>query len=321
MANHSETEKQDSKGKTTRRRLIGESGKLALGLSTIGSVITQQAAAQPVPEAPVKPAPMNPGVSPIDRAFARIAEGPVHYRYMDGRGISPDLPLVLCHASPGSSERLVALIPGLSNNRLVVAPDTLGYGDSPPPANDYPDIAYFADATVRVLKSMGIEQVDFYGTHTGAVIGADLAVRYPNLIRKLAVDGLPLFTDDFKKDAVKNYAPPMTPDSDGDYLAWAWGKTEGTGMSAEQRHANTMLLLKALETYHLGYRAAIGYDVHSLLPKITQPSLAMAIERDPMSAYLDDVAAGLRHSEKTLIETEAGTPGKLAALQRFFGIS
>lgn len=302
----------------SRRDLMVGSG--TLGLAAIVSAIAQDVAAQPVPSISKRPVPMNAGVSPIDRAFIRLAEGPVHYRYIDARGRKPDLPIIMCHASPGSSERLVGLIPGLAKNRLVIAPDTLGNGDSPPPATRETTISYYVDATIRVMDSLGIERADFYGTHTGAQIGAEMAVQHPKRIRKLAVDGLPLFTDEYKKEAIQNYAPEMKPDAWGGHLMWAWSRSGDSNTPPEQRQASVMLQLKALTTYHIAYRAAFSHDVHVLLPQITQPTLVMAIKRDPLHVYMDEVALKIRNSEKVLIDTEAGTAGKLAVLQKFYGM-
>jgi pimeloyl-ACP methyl ester carboxylesterase len=276
--------------------------------------------AQTIPKKPKPPVTPNPGVSPIDRAFVRIAEGPVHYRYMDARGRTPELPIVMLHASPGSSERLVPLIPGLASNRLVVALDTLGNGDSPPPAMRETTIAYYVDATLRVLDQLEIERADFYGTHTGAQIAAEMAVRHPERMRKIAFDGLALFTDDYKKEAIANYAPEMKPQADGSHLMWAWNRSGTPTTPPDEKQASVMMQLKALTTYHIAYKAAFSHDVHALLPKITQEVLVMAIKRDPLHEYLDAVAAGIKGSRKVLVPTEAGAAGKSAALRDFFGI-
>jgi pimeloyl-ACP methyl ester carboxylesterase len=300
---------------TSRRGLV-------LGAGTTGLMLTAAAAAQAqaLPRQPRKAVAPNPGVSLIDRAFVRLAEGPVHYRYMDARARSPDLPLMLLHASPGSSERLAPLMPGLAWNRCVIAPDTLGNGDSPPPASRETTIAYYADANIRLLDSLEIEQADFYGTHTGAQIAAELAVTHPRRVRKLILDGVPLFTDAYKKEALANYAPEMTPQADGSHLLWAWSRSGTATTPPVEKQASVMMQLKALTTYHIAYRAAFMHDVHAILPRIRQPTLVMAIQRDPLSAFLDEAAAMIPGAKKELVETSPGVLGKLPSIQRFLGI-
>ncbi len=303
---------------TSRRHIMISSG--SIGLVTALGATASAAAATTTPHGGKAPVVSNPGVSPIDRGFVRLAEGPVHYRYMDAQGRKPDLPILMCHASPGSSERLAPLIPGLANNRLVIAPDTLGNGDSPPPAMRETTIAYYVDATLRLMDSLELDRVDFYGTHTGAQIAAEMAVRHPKRIRKLILDGVPLFTDAYKKEAIANYAPEMKPDAWGGHLMWAWSRSGDNKTAPEQRQESVMMQLKALTTYHIAYRAAFSHDVHALLPQITQPTLVMAIKRDPLSEFVDQAAAMIRNAQKELVETSPGIGGKLPTIQRFLGI-
>lgn len=304
---------------SSRRRLVFGAGTASL--ATAGLVWTDgsTAQAQALPRRPRKAAAPNPGVSPIDRAFVRLAEGPVHYRYLDARGRRPELPLMMLHASPGSSERLAPLMPGLAVNRCVIAPDTLGNGDSPPPASRETTIAYYVDANIRLLDSLEIEQADFYGTHTGAQIAAELAVTHPRRVRKLILDGVPLFSDEYKREALASYAPEMTPQADGSHLLWAWNRSGTATTPPDEKQASVMLQLKALTTYHIAYRAAFMHDVHAFLPRIKQPTLVMAIKRDPLSAFVDEAAAMIPGAQKELVETSPGILGKLPAIQRFLG--
>jgi pimeloyl-ACP methyl ester carboxylesterase len=231
-----------------------------------------------------------------------------------------DVPILMLHASPGSSERLAPLIPGLAKGRLVIAPDTLGNGDSPPPASRETTIAYYVDANIRILDALGIARADVYGTHTGAQIAAELAVTHPGRVRRLILDGVPLFTEEYKREALASYAPEMTPQADGSHLMWAWSRSGPATIPPAEKHASAMLQLKALTTYHIAYRAAFQQDVHALLPRITQPTLVMAIERDPMSAFVDAAAAMIPGASRERVPTSPGVTGKLPAIQRFFGI-
>lgn len=305
---------------SSRRRLVFGVGTASLATAGLVWTDVSTAQAQALPRRPRKAAAPNPGVSPIDRAFVRLAEGPVHYRYLDARGRRPELPLMMLHASPGSSERLAPLMPGLAVNRCVIAPDTLGNGDSPPPASRETTIAYYVDANIRLLDSLEIEQADFYGTHTGAQIAAELAVTHPRRVRKLILDGVPLFSDEYKREALASYAPEMTPQADGSHLLWAWNRSGTATTPPDEKQASVMLQLKALTTYHIAYRAAFMHDVHAFLPRIKQPTLVMAIKRDPLSAFVDEAAAMIPGAKKELVETSPGILGKLPSIQRFPGI-
>ena len=82
----------------------------------------------------------------IQRGFVQVVDGQVHYRTA---GQPCRVPLVLLHASPGSSRTLDPLTLRFGRSRQVFALDTMGNGDSSPPAVSEPDIADFSAATIE----------------------------------------------------------------------------------------------------------------------------------------------------------------------------
>ena len=109
----------------------------------------------------------------IERSFVRIAEGQVHVRTCGEDKAAA--PLYMIHASPASALTMVGLIESLAATRRVIAPDTLGNGDSCTPANDRLPLLYFADAHLRVLGALGIERFDVCGVHASASIACEMA--------------------------------------------------------------------------------------------------------------------------------------------------
>ena len=63
----------------------------------------------------------------MKRAYADIPEGQIFYRF-EGSGE----PVLLLHAGVTSSGEYIKVIPFLSKNYRVIAPDFLGNGDSDP---------------------------------------------------------------------------------------------------------------------------------------------------------------------------------------------
>jgi pimeloyl-ACP methyl ester carboxylesterase len=254
----------------------------------------------------------------VDRAFLRLEEGLVHYRYAGAPGNRTRTPLYLAHAGPGSSRSFEPLLPPLSRQRYAFAPDMLGNGDSAPPASDTVEMPYYVDCAVRIMDSLGIGKVDFYGAHTGAQIGVQLAVTHPQRVRRLVLDGIPLFTEEFRQRLLANYAPKVAPDDHGGHLSWAWNFVRDQSLfwpyfdrqpanrlanavaAPAQLHLGVTDVLKALGTYHIAYRAAFLQDLRPLLPRLTCPVLIMASERDPLSMYLNDAAALVPNANKKL---------------------
>jgi pimeloyl-ACP methyl ester carboxylesterase len=267
----------------------------------------------------------------ILRGFVSIAEGQVHFRRIQreqGR------PLWMVHASPSSSLGLVGLMREFGRTRPVIAPDTLGNGDSVPAAPDSPDIAYYADSSLRVMDALGIEQADLYGSHTGAHIVAEMAIAQPQRFGRVILDGIGMFSPERKREYLANYAPAVIPDAFGSQIHWAWhfvrdqawffpyfrrdaAHLRGTDMPpAEVLHETTVEVLKAIRTYHKAYRAAFAHPDRERLPLITLPTLVMADASDPLKTGVAEAAACIRGAHSRIFE-DADATTKMATLERF----
>jgi pimeloyl-ACP methyl ester carboxylesterase len=264
-------------------------------------------------------------VTQIERGFVSIREGQVHLR----RSAPPPaatsaLPLWMLHASPASSLSLVPLIRALGPSRAVIAPDTLGNGDSAPAAPAVPDAAYYADSSLRVMDALGIERADLYGSHTGAHIAVEMAIRRPDRFGRMILDGIGMFDAATKRELLANYAPAIEPDFFGSQFHWAWhfvrdqawffpyfrrdqAHLRGTDApSAELLHATTLEVLKAIRTYHHAYRAAFSHADRERLPLVTLPTLAMADDSDPLQAGVEEAARLLPDAVRTIFTPGAG---------------
>ena len=272
----------------------------------------------------------------IDRGFVRIAEGLVHYRSC-GEG-SGALPLYMIHASPASSITLESLLPDLGASRRVIAPDTLGNGDSAAPALEVPEMDYYGDSVARVLDAMGLDTVDVYGSHTGAHIACEAAIRHPDRIRRVVFDGLSMFTPQEIEENLAVYAPQMEVDDFGRHLLWAWHFIRDQTLyfpyfKRDPDHARNLPMppaatvnrlvvevLKGLTTYHKGYRASFRHDVRARLPLMTQRALMGVGEDDPLKSGLDEGAALARDGVKVLWASSrhpGGHAAKIASINEF----
>lgn len=271
----------------------------------------------------------------IDRAFLRLREGLVHYRSAGDPHARGALPLYLAHAGPGSSRSFETLLPRLGQRGFAFAPDMLGNGDSALPARDDVDMAYYVDCAIRVMDALKIERVDWFGSHTGAQIGCQLAARHPQRVRRLVLDGVPMFPDEFKQQLLARYAPRVVPDDYGGHLIWAWNFVRdqsqywpyfdrqsanrlANGIApAEQLQLAVADVIRALPTYHVAYHAAFAQDLRPILPQLRCPVLMMASERDPLSRYLDAAAALVPQARKLLLSRTASPAERIDAVEQF----
>ena len=261
----------------------------------------------------------------INRAFTRIKEGEIHYRYA---GADSDEILYMIHSSPASSVILLPLIEQMSSSFKVIAPDTLGFGDSVVPTEDWPSAGDYADSVIRVMDSLGIESCHFFGSHTGAHIASEVAIKHPDRVRKLVLDGIAMFSDEERKEYLEHYAPEVSPDEFGQHLVWAWNfvrdqfiyfpyfkktsehqRTEVSMPPPEFINKLVLEVLKGLSTYHKGYHAAFTHKDKERLPMITIETFCGASEDDPLKSGTDKAAELIPHSTKGFFPNESNEEG------------
>ncbi len=248
----------------------------------------------------------------IERAFLRTPHGLIHYRYTLPPTEARKAPLVMAHGGPGSSAGLMPLIADLGTDRMVVAPDMMGNGESDPPPGPT-TIDFYAEGVIAVLDHLGLETVDFYGHHTGAQVITELAIAQPRRPRRLVLDGVALFPPEQRVEFLDRYAPGITPDAQGRHLAWLWDfmgqitqhfphylqdeahRIEGGAPMPPGVLTDRMAeVLKVWPTYHLSYQAAFQHDFAARLPLLSALTLVLAVERDPLSRYAPEAAALIR---------------------------
>jgi pimeloyl-ACP methyl ester carboxylesterase len=96
-------------------------------------------------------------------------------------------PLVLLHgAFSAIGTSFGALLPGLAKTRQVIAFDMQAHGRTAD--IDRPlSLEQMADDTAAALKHLGIDRADIFGYSMGAGIALHLAIRHPDVVRKLVL--------------------------------------------------------------------------------------------------------------------------------------
>lgn len=263
-------------------------------------------------------------MSTIDRGFVRIAEGLVHYRQAGSAG---GVPLLMVHASPASSVLLQPLMAELARSRRVVAPDTLGNGDSVPMRQPQPELIDYADALLRVMDALQLETVDIYGTHTGAHIAMEVAIARPDRIRRAVLDGVGMWAGSERQDLLENYAPHVQLDAYGTQIFWAiqfvrdqaWffphyrkdaeHNRKLGGLPPAVLHTIIVEVLKAISTYHLAYRAVFRNAPHERLSLIKASTLVMADRDDPLAPDTEVAAALLVDGRAQIVDGDVSAAG------------
>ena len=105
--------------------------------------------------------------------------------YYEIHGRDSGIPLVLLHGGGSTIEITFSrVLPLFASHRKVVAVEEQGHGRTSD--RDQP-IAFesSADDVAALVRHLGFEQVDIFGFSNGASIGLQVAIRHPDLVRKL----------------------------------------------------------------------------------------------------------------------------------------
>lgn len=106
-----------------------------------------------------------------DVGFRRGGSGPV---------------VVLLHGMAGSATTWRHLLPALSEDYTVVAPDLMGHGSSGKPKGDY-SLGAFAAGLRDLLVTLGYERVTLVGQSFGGGVALQFAYQHPERCARLAL--------------------------------------------------------------------------------------------------------------------------------------
>jgi pimeloyl-ACP methyl ester carboxylesterase len=104
-----------------------------------------------------------------------------------GGGLGGEVPLLVIHGAFGNTGLYGGeLVPALAETRQVIVMDQQAHGRTAD--IDRPlSVVQMADDTAALIEHLGLEQVDVFGYSMGGGIAFRLAVRRPELVRKLVV--------------------------------------------------------------------------------------------------------------------------------------
>ena len=97
--------------------------------------------------------------------------------------------LLLLHGGLASIPVWPEAIAYFSKNYQVIAPEQMGHGRTADMPSRPMDYHAMAEDTVELLRQLNIKAVYVLGWSDGGIVGFDLAINHPDLVKKLAVSG------------------------------------------------------------------------------------------------------------------------------------
>jgi len=214
-----------------------------------------------------------PSTGRIQRAFHDGPYGPLHYRWVNAESTTA-VPLLMLHMSPNSGRIFEPALLEMGRDRICVAPDTPGFGESEAPPEPV-GIEAFARAMLSLIDALGFAEVDVLGYHTGAITSIVLALLAPTRIRKVVQISSPVFTDEELRQLRAEYAAREWRE-DGGHLVESWQHLQrfyGPEVPREVLARNFTEGLRGGPAAHWGHRAAFAHDLRLDLPRVRQPVL------------------------------------------------
>lgn len=138
--------------------------------------------------------------------------------YYEIHGSGPSSPpLVLVHGSFGFAKGWSVVLPTLVKSRKVIVIELQGHGHT---ADRDQPLTYeqLADDTAALLKQLKIKEADIFGYSMGGTVALGVAIRHPELARKVAILGACARSpkDTYEPESYKQYqslpadfAPPV----------------------------------------------------------------------------------------------------------------
>ncbi|MAI06963.1 MAG: hypothetical protein CBC47_07525 [Alphaproteobacteria bacterium TMED87] len=217
----------------------------------------------------------------IYRNYVNLKSGQVHIR-ISGKEKNDRRPLVCFHLSPVSGIIFEKLMMEMGQDRLIIAPDTPGFGMSDYISSE-PTIRDYAKVMKDLINKLKIQNLDIMGYHTGSKICVELANLIQERINHLILISAPIYKKNELEEQHKNMGNYTAPKGDGSHLIKAWnGLWKWRGPN--QMPTDIMKIfpdqIKGGHKSHWGHKAAFSYTYPERIKNIKIPILVINTKDD-----------------------------------------
>jgi pimeloyl-ACP methyl ester carboxylesterase len=192
------------------------------------------------------------GVAPSTQWNSASIHG--HTIYYAERGSGPTL--VFLHGGGDSGEHsFVRQLDVFSEHHHIVAPDQVGQGRTPDVPGPLSYTAMMED-TAELLRTLKLRHVDVVGFSDGGILALMLAVRHPEMVRRLVISGVNISPEGLRPEDLEELRATQIPKP----------------TTIDEKLAHLWLTSPTEVELNLG-----------LLSKITQPVLVISGDRDAIT--------------------------------------
>ena len=231
---------------------------------------------------------LHSGVMSVARQFLDFPHGQVLVR-IAGNLHNVSRAVLLLHDAPGSSLVFEPQMLALSAQKLVIALDLPGSGESAPFRESAPTLLQYALLLADILTRIDVSTCSVYGKGFGSSLAIELARARPQRVHTLVLDGLCLPVAELRSQMLSYYAPSIELCADGShwyrtwlmlrdsliYFPWYAGTAESLrrlpmDFDAQRLHDWTFEVVKQLGAYPHLIRAALQQDTVQSFRQVAQ---------------------------------------------------
>ena len=218
----------------------------------------------------------------FSKAYIDLDWGQIH-RLQAAPSLVTEPTLVCFPPNPFSGNYYRQLMASLALDRTVVALDYPGLGQSDP-STTWRTVGDLAEIMIDAIESAHLtdeqhQSIDVCGYHTGAMVAAEVAIRRPDLVRRVILIGVPYFADPAENDAeLQNVMQdrPLPTELAALESSWRFTMTDRhPDVVLERAYNNFLESAAAWRARAPVYRALHGYAAADRAVLVTQPALVL----------------------------------------------
>jgi non-heme chloroperoxidase len=227
-------------------------------------------------------------------------------------------PLILLHGITDSWRSFELILPLISGEFRVYAPDQRGHGDSSKPARGYAQEEFAADVGA-FMDALGLERATVVGHSMGSLVASRFAAENPSRVEKLVLVGSATTARGNPNiielnDAARKFSDPVDPEFVREFQLSTFAGERGAPREFVETAVGESLKVPAA-VWKQAFAGLLAADHSDGLTRIEAPTLVVFGDRDGVFFYEDNLRlasliprATFRHYHRDE-RTGVGDPG------------
>ena len=245
--------------------------------------------------------------------------GTEHYIYRrDGKiyvyKVGGGEPVIFLHAVGQSGWSWRKVLDQFARHLTCYSIDLPGFDHSDIPPKSYSIDGDYPQAIVDVMDGLGLEQATIIADRTGLIIAAILAAQHPRRVKRLVLGGLPFWDKEHGEIIWERWFMPMFTDTTSYHVpvaaltTWEEAKAKDPELEFEEWEKNEEIKQKSRLWSRMSQQAHSGYDIESVGPKVSQPTLLIYGEHDGLRRTEQRAHESIKGSVLRIMPGLAGSP-------------